>query len=116
MSFFLVSLGGVMLTWCEALNWVLVGQGAIAAVLGAILSILAEYTTKYATLCPRTKRLIMVALCFFIPIIALLLAWASNCIAQPTGDAVWQAVYAGALTFLASQIAHTIQLSRFPKQ
>jgi len=105
-----------MITWCEALAWVLVVKDAIATVIGVVLSVLAEYVPKYTTISPRMKRLVMLALCFAIPIIALLLAWASNCITQPTGDDVWQAVYAGALTFLASQIAHTIQLSRFPKQ
>ena len=104
-----------MISWCDALNWVLLAEGAVAAVLGVALSIIAEYVPKFATLAPRWKRLVILAVCVAIPVAALLLAWYTGCVAQPDGEAVWQAVLAGGIAFATSQLAHTPQLSRFAR-
>ena len=99
-----------MISWCDGLAWMQSVQGVVAGVLGLLLSWLAEYVPGFVGLPPRWKRVVILLLCVGVPVCALLLAWLTGCVEQPSGEAFWQAVASGAVAFATSQIAHLPKL------
>jgi len=98
------------MTWCDALETMRTVQGVVAIIFGVGLSYLIEYWPKFEELDAKIKRLVIVGICLTVPLVALGLAWATGCVANPTGEDVWQAVMVGGVVFLGSQFAHTREL------
>ena len=99
-----------MLSWCDALVWLQSVEGVVAGVLGVGLSWLIDYVPGFVGLAPRWKRLIILGLCLGVPLLSVLVAVWTGCFGVPSGDAIWQAVAAGAVAFSTSQIAHLPKL------
>ena len=74
------------------------------SIAGFILSFVVEWWPAYESMSSRAKRLVMMALCFVIPLVSLvgliLLGEVSL-----TADAVWLALVAGFSAFFGSQAA-----------
>lgn len=93
-----------MMNLVEFLRYAMTSAGINAAV-GFVLSFLAEWWPGYTELPPRAKRVIMMALCFVIPLGAALGLWLVA--GDPlTVDTLWAAVLAGFAAFFGSQAAH----------
>jgi len=90
-------------TFQEFLQYVQTSAG-INAVIGFILSFVAEWIPGYDVLEAKLKRLIMMLLCFVLPIVATVLlgCYESECI--------WQALLAGGAAFFGSQASHLRKL------
>jgi len=90
-------------TFQEFLQYVQTSTG-INAVIGFILSFVAEWIPGYDVLEAKLKRLIMMLLCFILPIAATVLlgCYESECI--------WQALLAGGAAFFGSQASHLRKL------
>jgi hypothetical protein len=86
-----------------------VSQSGIAAVLGFLLSWLVEWYPDWATLAPRVKRLVLLALCWAIGIVLVVVNW--RLCGEPLSiEAFWAALAAGFAAFTASQAAHLRKL------
>lgn len=93
----------------EFLRYIGTGAG-INAVIGFILSFAAEWWPQYETLTPRAKRLIMMVLCFVVPLLSLLglIVVGEEVL---TLELIWSALMAGFAAFFGSQVAHARMLS-----
>lgn len=98
------------MTWCDFLVFMQSVEGIVAGVLGIGLSYIVEYVPGFEALVPKWKRVAVLLLCVVFPVLALLLAWATGCVAQPTGEMFWQAVQSGGVAFAGSQFAHMREL------
>lgn len=89
----------------------------INVVIGYLLSFVAEWWPGYEGLGAKAKRLIMMALCFVVPLLSLagleILRVAQNDASIPglTVDAVWSCLLAAFAAFFGSQAAHLRKLS-----
>lgn len=93
----------------EFLRYAMTSAGINAAV-GFALSFLAEWWPGYAELSPRAKRVVMMALCFVIPLGAAGGLWLIA--GEPlTVETLWAAVLAGFSAFFGSQVAHARALA-----
>ena len=95
------------MTWSEALHFA-TGPG-VAVVVGALLSVLAEYWVEYDELPPKKKRLVFGALCLFVPVAATLLGVATDGWTL-TVELIWQAILAGLTALGSGTLVHTRQL------
>ncbi len=95
------------MTFVEFLNYVGTSAGINAAV-GFVISFLAEWWPSFEALEPKAKRLVMMVLCFVIPLAALLARVALG--EMLTVDSVWACVLAGFSAFFGSQAAHVREL------
>jgi len=76
----------------------------INAIVGFILSFVAEWIPGYEGIDAKRKRLYMMLLCFVVPVLA---TFAAGCVEQ---DCIWQALFAGFTAFFGSQAAHVREL------
>ena len=86
------------------------GPGINIAV-GILVYVLVEYWTGFEALAPKAKRLVVLALCMVIPLLATLASVVS--LGTPIADwpnTWWPAIVAGAAAFSASTVAHTRDL------
>ncbi len=79
-------------------------SGGINVAVGFALSFVAEWIPGYDSIEPRLKRLVMMVLCFVLPIVATVLL---GCY---TPECLWQALLAGGSAFFGSQVAHVRKL------
>ena len=83
------------MSWSEFLQYA--ASPGIAAIVGAILSVVVEYLPEYDNLEPKWKRLVFFGLCMVVPLAATALAIATGEWGA-WGDVAttwWPAVYAG---------------------
>jgi len=83
------------MTFAEFLRYL---QGpAVGTVVGAILSVVAEYWPWYQALASKVKRLVFAGMCFVVPLVGAALACAMGY--QPCGweETFWPAIYQGGL-------------------
>ena len=85
-------------------------NAGISLVVGFVLSFVAEWVPSYEALAPKPKRLVMMGLCFAIPILALIGLWLLAGEAM-TIDLVWMGLSAGFAAFFGTQASHTRKLS-----
>lgn len=84
------------------------GNGVNAAV-GFLLSWVVEWWPEFEGLEAKAKRLVMMALCLVVPLLAAGVSMAMGY--QPLSlESFWQAAMSGFLAFMASQAAHTRKL------
>lgn len=95
------------MTFVEFVNYMGTSAGINAAV-GFILSFLAEWWPAFGELSPKAKRLVMMLLCFIIPLVALLARLAMG--EMLTVESVWACLLAGFSAFFGSQAAHVRSL------
>lgn len=91
------------MTFQEFLQYVQTSAGINVAV-GFVLSFVAEWIPGYNALEAKLKRLIIMLLCFVLPVIATVLL---GCYTQ---ECIWQALLAGGSAFFGSQVAHARKL------
>lgn len=92
----------------EALRYGATSAGVNAAV-GVVLSFVAEVWPAYHQLTPRSKRLVMLALCLAVPLGSVAGLWLVS--GEPiTLEVLWSALVAGAMAFSGSQVAHARML------
>jgi len=97
------------MSWSQFLEF-LRGPGINAAV-GVLVFFLADNWPQFEMLAPRLKRLVVLALCLVVPLLATLLSVAT--LGLPVGDwplTWWPALVAGAAAFSAATVAHTSKL------
>lgn len=90
----------------EFLRYAGTGPG-INAVIGVLLSLLADMWPGYGALEPKAKRLVMMVMCFIVPVLSLsgLVALGAETF---TTDTIWYALAAGFASFWGSQAAHAV--------
>ena len=81
----------------------------INAIVGFILSFVVEWFPEYDGLSSRAKRLVMILLCFIVPVAALVGLVLLGDVGLSV-DAVWVALSAGFSAFFGSQVAQVRQL------
>lgn len=86
-----------------------VSQNGIAAVLGFVLSFVVEWYPAWETLAARVKRVVLLALCWMIGIVLVVVNW-RLCGEPLSVEAFWAALAAGFAAFTASQAAHLRKL------
>lgn len=91
------------MTLQEFLQYIQSSAG-INAVIGVILSFVADAWPGYAALDAKVKRGLMMLLCFALPVFATIVL---GCY---TADCIWAALLAGGSAFFGSQVAHTRDL------
>ena len=101
------------MTWSDALVYAS-GPG-VAAVIGVVLSFVVEYSDGYGALAARQKRLVFLALCLAVPVLAALLRVAWGYVVLSWDPLVWQAILAGGTAFLTGQITHLRALPSAPE-
>jgi len=99
-------------TWSETLLYAS-GPG-VAAVIGVALSFLVEYWRGYSALAAKAKRLVFLALCLAVPVVAALLRVAWGYAALSWEPLIWRAIQAGGAAFLTGQITHVRKLPSAP--
>jgi len=102
------------MTWAEALAYAS-GPG-VAAVIGVVLSFLIEYWDGYGALVPRMKRLVFMALCLAVPVVAAFVRVAWGYVALSWDPLMWQAILSGGTAFLTGQITHVRKLPGAPEE
>ena len=95
------------MTFAEFLQYL--QTSGVNAVVGFLISYLAEWWPKYEELEAKAKRFIMMGFCFVVPLLAAGVGVAMGY--QPFAlETFWQAAQAGFLAFLTSQAAHARKL------
>ena len=97
------------MTWCDFIELLRSSEGVAAAV-GVALSFVLEWWPAFGELPARQKRVAVLAICVAIPALATASGYFSGCLPALDRDALWMAVYIGAITFGASQFAHLREL------
>lgn len=87
----------------EFLQYVQTSAG-INVVIGFVLSFIAEWIPGYDDIEPKLKRLVIMVLCFVLPVGATILL---GCY---TAECIWSALLAGGAAFFGSQAAHARKL------
>ena len=97
------------MTFADFLSWLSTPSG-IAIAAGVVLSWLADAVPRYTYLSPKQKRLVFLAACLLLPLLAATLRGAAGYAAWTLDPLYWQALTAGATAFGAGTLAHTTQL------
>ncbi|MFA4973466.1 MAG: hypothetical protein WC683_12680 [bacterium] len=87
-----------------------VSESGIGAVLGFILSYVAEWVPGFDLWPARVKRIVILAACMLIGVGLWLLGYALGCEDSLTIEGAWAALAAGFAAFSASQVAHARKL------
>jgi hypothetical protein len=91
-----------------------IASGGVAAAVAVLLSFLVENWAGYEALAPRFKRYIYGALCFVVPVGAVLLRWAFGYVPLTLDPLIWHALWYGAGAFGVGTAVHGLKLSRYP--
>lgn len=97
------------MTWCNFIELLRSSEG-VAGALGVVLSFVLEWWPVFGELPARQKRVMVLAICVAIPMLATIGGYFSGCLPALDRDAIWMAVYIGGITFGASQFAHLREL------
>lgn len=86
------------------------GTGA-GAVVGLVMSLLAEYVPWYANLAPKWKRAAMFAVCLIVPLVASVILVSLGKMPNDIESTYWPALIAGVAAFTSSTLTHTRKLA-----
>lgn len=97
------------MSWGDFLKFMSEPNG-ISVIVGVVLSWLGEYVPGFTELLPKWKRLVFLAVCVLIPLVAAALrVWTAG--ASAGWDVTWwPSLVAGGMSFAAGQVAHTRKL------
>ena len=97
------------MSWTEALRYATspIGVGVIS---GVLLSWLADYVPAFTLLDPKVKRLVFLATCLLVPILASLLSVALGLVELSWDPLLWDAVMAGITAFGAGTMLNARSL------
>ena len=98
------------MSWDEALRYA-AGPG-IAAIVGALVSVLVEYWPWFGQLDALRKRAVTFGLCLVVPLVAAGLGVATSGWPGSWEGTFWPALLAGFTAFTASQVVHSRKLMR----
>jgi NhaP-type Na+/H+ or K+/H+ antiporter len=97
------------MTWSQALAYAATPLG-VGVIAGLLLSWLADYVPRFTYLDAKQKRLVFLAACLLVPIVASLAAAATG-LARLTWDPLlWNAIVAGVTAFGAGTVLNTRSL------
>lgn len=91
------------------IDW-LRGPGINAAI-GFLMSFVVEWFPRWDDLAPRIKRLVMLAFCMALPLLATLLGTLTGYLDSSFALTWWPALVSGLAAFASSTVAHARQLS-----
>ena len=94
------------MTWSEFLSYLTQPNG-IAAGVGLALMFLVQYVPPYQALAPRYQRLVFLALCLLLPVVAAGLGILTAGWSASWEVTFWPALVAGALAFSTGTVAHS---------
>jgi len=103
-----------LMSWETFVRW-LTNPGAIPIVVGAVLSVLAEYVAAYQALAGKWKRAVFFGVCVAIPALGaglgiLTLGWSASWV-----ETFWPSLMAGVLAFASGTLVHLRKLPGAPE-
>ena len=97
------------MTWHEFLQYA--SSPGIAAIVGALLSVIVEYVPRFEALGPKAKRASIFILSLAVPLLASFLGVLTDSWESSWDATYWPAIVAGFTAYTTSQVVHIRSLA-----